>query len=63
TDYSVLLPTDATVFYIQEVALDGNVDQLGPFQVGQRYGSHIEPDRIDPGEGSHQVFLPLVRGR
>ncbi|MCB0132019.1 MAG: hypothetical protein KDD78_14270, partial [Caldilineaceae bacterium] len=35
TNDSVLLPLDAMLVYILEVALSGSVDQLGPFQVNQ----------------------------
>ena len=63
TDYDVTLATNAVVFYLEEVGIDGAVDRMGPYEVGKTYGSIILPDRIDPGDSVNRVFLPAVRSR
>ena len=50
TDYEVTLATTATFFYIQEVAIDGSMDMIGPFEIGRDYGSRTDTGGTDPGE-------------
>ena len=59
-DYAVTLSTTATIFYVEEVGLDGQTGRLGPFALGTPYGSLIEPDRIDPGDVTSVLYLPLM---
>ena len=59
TDYSVTLATDASVslFFIEEVGVDGVTERMGPYLVGAVYGN--DGNRI-PDEGSVKVFLPVI---
>ena len=36
TDYAYSAVTTATVFYVEELSLEGMTDQIGPFELGQR---------------------------
>ena len=60
TNYEVILATTATLFYVQEVGIDGSVNMIGPFQVGQEYGSRTDPGGTDPGETGHPIYLPTI---
>ena len=54
-DYAVTLSTTATIFYVEEVGLDGQTGRLGPFALGTPYGSLIEP-----GDVTFVLYLPLM---
>ncbi len=62
TDYEVTLATGATAFYIQEVGVDGRVDMIGPFQVGQEYGSRTDTGETDSSDAGsdNTIFLPSI---
>ncbi|MCB9139371.1 MAG: tandem-95 repeat protein [Caldilineaceae bacterium] len=59
TDYSVMLVTDAEGFFIEKVSVNGNVERMGPYQVGESYG---EPHTLDSGvAGGQLIYLPLIQ--
>ncbi len=57
TEYNVTLVTDATIYYLQQMGIDGSIEQMGPFTVGLTYGSTV--NRF-PGEKDNLVYLPIV---
>ena len=61
--YSATFATPESLFYIQEVGVDGVTDEFGPFQLGVAFGAYMAPDRIDPGEGGPTLYLPWVVAR
>ncbi len=54
TEYTYSVETDGSVFYIQEVSLNGNTDEVGPFELGQSYGVYIDLTTTT------KVFLPIL---
>ena len=63
TDYRATFATPESLFYIQEVSVDGETDEFGPFQLGVAFGAYTAPDRIDPGEDGPTLYLPWVVAR
>ena len=56
TDYAYSAVTTATVFYVEEVSLEGMTDQIGPFELGREYGVYVATgDEIAP-----KVWLPIM---
>ena len=62
TDYSYSIATDADLFYVQEVSIDGVVDEIGPFALGESYGVQVESPGAD-GEIDMEpaLYLPFVQ--
>ena len=56
-DYSFSATTDASLFYLQEVNLDGNVDESGPYELGVDYGIRIPIGNV---ELHPMIWLPIV---
>ncbi len=56
TDYSYTAVTDAVVFYIEEVNVNGQRTLGPPFFVGETYGSNSQVDVTD----EHTVWLPFI---
>ena len=59
-DYAYSAATDAAVFYLEEVNIEGARERHGPFNLGQTYGTMAE--QIDPGgvEMQKRIYLPLL---
>ena len=57
--YAVHVQTDATEFFLQEVALDGGTADHGPFVLGEPSGTKIGADWIAQ-PASYTIYLPLV---
>ncbi len=57
TDYAFTAVTDATLFYLDEVGVDGGVTRHGPFELGMDYGAYSLPGNV---EVRPAVFLPVV---
>ncbi len=57
TDYSFTATTDATVFYLQELEIDGGMNEHGPFSLGEAYGIRAQDD-VDAD--AMELFLPLI---
>ncbi|MCB0046659.1 MAG: DUF11 domain-containing protein [Caldilineaceae bacterium] len=57
TDYSVTLATEATVFYLTVVSLDGSTEQEGPFELGIPAGSYTSNE---PAVQSYEIYLPYT---
>ena len=56
TDYAYTAVTTATVFYVEELSLEGMTDQIGPFELGREYGVYVATgDEIAP-----KVWLPIM---
>ena len=47
----------ATQFYLQELSIDGEVTELGPFDLGVTYGAHLLPTDAPP---STALWLPFI---
>ncbi len=60
TDYDIELSTDAALFFLEEVGIDGFASRKGPFELGRSYGSRVVQDAVDPSVGSNRLYLPLV---
>ena len=57
TNSAVSLVTNATLFYLLEVGVDGGVTEHGPFELGQAYGEYSVPSGV---ELSPRIWLPLM---
>jgi len=57
TDYAFEAKTDGTVFYLDEVSIEGKTDRHGPYELGVEYGSEL-PTYL-PAEPS--IYLPFVQ--
>ena len=57
TDYAATLATEAEIFFIEEVSIEGVAEKLGPYEVGATYGSN---DSRLPDEGGVNVYLPFM---
>ena len=58
TDYSFSAATDATIFYLHELRIDGSTAKHGPFEFGVGYGAGTSaPDR----ESTPKVWLPMIQ--
>ena len=57
TDYFLRAPSDATQFVLQEVQIDGGVNEEGPFELGVAYGVYSLPGNVELSERS---WLPLI---
>ena len=54
TEYSAALQASVTVFYIDEVGVNGAVKRNGPYRIGESYG-------VDSGDIDAQIFLPMIQ--
>ena len=62
TGYSYVAVTDAERFFMQEVGIDGDVDELGPFALGEAYGAQVEtPSIAHPADNRLKLYLPAMR--
>ena len=62
TDYSYSIATDADLFYVQEVGIDGTLDEIGPFVLGGTYGAHVESPITDQEiDTEPALYLPFVQ--
>ena len=57
TDYAFSAATEATRFYLNELGIDGDVVEHGPFVLGREYGAIGTPTG---GEFTTRVWLPMV---
>ena len=57
TDYAYSVTTAATVFYIENVSLDGQTELAGPFTLGEEYGVYSLPGGV---ELTPQIWLPIM---
>ncbi len=62
TDYSYVAVTDAERFFIQEVGIDGHVDEFGPFAFGEMYGVRVEiPSVAQQADNRPKLYLPTMQ--
>ncbi len=46
-DYSYSASVNGTIFYIEDVSVQGQTMKYGPFQLGQRYGAQLAAEKIN----------------
>ncbi len=59
TSYSYRAVTDAAVFYLEEIRIDGNSELYGPYELGVVYGQYQLPANV---ELEPAIYLPVVTG-
>jgi RHS repeat-associated protein len=57
--YVYTATTAADLFYLQEVTVEGETEQYGPFRTGEVFGERIELP-AGPGAAMATVYLPIV---
>ena len=61
TDYSTTVVTDGTVFYLEEMSLEGKQEAHGPFQLGESYGAYITAGNKPTQDASGGlIHLPII---
>ena len=61
TDYHVSIVTQAVLFYLEEVSIDGKRDRHGPFAGGKQYGVYVSSPRgTGQAASGNQIHLPLI---
>ncbi|MCB9139785.1 MAG: hypothetical protein H6642_15690 [Caldilineaceae bacterium] len=59
--YTHNVATDATQFMLQEISVDGGVREMGPFVLGEAYGTYTnEIGTAQSIQSGHRLYVPIV---
>ena len=57
TNYNYSIASHATIFYLEEIGIDGLATLHGPFDLGVQYGAYLQPGNVDR---TMPLYLPLM---
>ena len=57
-DYSYNATTEATLFYLEEIDINGAKERHGPFVLGKEFGVYVQMDAGDESSLNHRLYLP-----